>query len=90
MKPTSYPRENWNDQGNDIDIVNEDYMKPAAIEERLEKISMEINALPRSPPAKDVSDKEKLKSSQVSSLKSVSPRTNRLSCLRMWQNFPQL
>ena len=63
MKPTSYPRENWNDQGNDIDIVNEDYMKPAAIEERLEKISMEINALPRSPPAKDVSDKEKVKPS---------------------------
>ena len=87
-KPTSRPRENWNDQGNSIDIVNEDYMKPAASEERLEKIPMEINTLPRSPPAKDVSDKEKVKSSF--SLKSVSPLTNSLSCLRMWPNFPQL
>ena len=87
-KPTSRPRENWNDQGNSIDIVNEDYMKPAASEERLEKIPTEINTLPRSPPAKDVSDKEKVKSSF--SLKSVSPLTNSLSCLRMWPNFPQL
>ena len=63
VKPSSYPRENWNDQGNNIDIVNEDYMKPTASEERLEKIPIEINALPRSPPAKDVSDKEKVKSS---------------------------
>ena len=63
MKPTVGPRENWNDQGNNIDIVNEDYMKPASSEERLEKIPMEINALPRSPPAKDVSDKEKVNSS---------------------------
>ena len=63
MKPTSYPRENWNDQGNKIDIVNEDHSKPAASEDRLEKIPMEINALPRSLPAKDVSHKEKVKSS---------------------------
>ena len=63
MKPTSYPGENWNDQGNKIDIVNEDHSKPAASEERLEKIPMEINALPRSLPAKDVSHKEKVKSS---------------------------
>ena len=63
VKPTSRPRENWNDQGKSIDIVNEDYMKPTASEERLEKIPIEINALPRSPPAKDVSDKEKVKSS---------------------------
>ena len=32
----------------------------------------------------------KKRASQVSSLKSVSPLTNSLSCLRMWQNFPQL
>ena len=63
MKPTSYPKENWNDQGNKIDILNESYMKPAASEERLEKIPIEINALPRSPPVKDVSDKEKVKPS---------------------------
>ena len=63
VTPTSRPRENWNDQGNNIDIVNEDYMKPTASEERLEKIPIEINALPRSPPAKDVSDKEKVRSS---------------------------
>ena len=38
-------------------------MKSAASEERLAKIPMEINALPRSPPANDVSDKDKVKSS---------------------------
>ena len=68
MKPTSHPRENWNDRGNNIDIVNEDYMKPATSEERLEKIPMEFNALPRSPPAKDVSHKEKVKSSFFSQI----------------------
>ena len=63
MKPNASPTENWNDQGNNIDNVSEDHLKPAASEKRLEKIPIEINALPRSLPVKDVSDKEKAKSS---------------------------
>lgn len=43
-------------------------MKPAASEERLEKIPIEINALPRSPPARDMSDKEKVKPSFFSQI----------------------